>query len=513
MLLEKGDAGASALTARHRVCRCGGSAYSRAALLALSICLTALALVGCANADPSSSEGNASTNDGASASAQSEPPQAEEPQAADAVDTYYTQYARGNVTTQLVSTSGEAVELPDGYQAIGPYSEGLVMVRWLEASDDRWGVGTDGNFDYGFMDASGNLKINVDDAVASIGLPAENDEGAALRCTPGAHFQEDRAVLDCRYGASGNEYRFSLVIDTQGNVVAWTGINAEHMGVEAAASLPYTSFPDSMELVNFPNFGISRAYEKGLLQTSLGTSLAQDHTILLDADGNVYASFYGSDDYVRDSSLLNSLYAVGGLYKVYTYEAHVPEANPVDVFSVADILEAEDFDDAQVVDMAGDGSVAIINAQSDTAKGERVLTGLYDFEANSWVGEPVLGGSAQAAHYDAFPIGIKGKYNETYEGGSCGLMSSDGTWLFAPDTLYDGKMCNAFTYLQGTYWLATVGKGDNERSYLVNAADPSLQPAYVEKLILPEDFRETDDMDEELIEGASAHRQEKEEAR
>ena len=84
--------------------------------------------------------------------------------------------------TQLASTSGEVVELPDGYQVVGPYSEGLVMVRWLEASNDRWGVGTDGNFDYGFMDASGNLEIEVDDAAASIGLPAENDEGAAVRC-------------------------------------------------------------------------------------------------------------------------------------------------------------------------------------------------------------------------------------------------------------------------------------------------------------------------------------------
>ena len=415
--------------------------------------------------------------------------------------------------TQLISTSGKVVELPDGYQPIGPYSDGLVMVRWLEASDDRWGVGTDGNFDYGFMDALGNLKIKVDDAAASIGLPAENDEGAALRCTPGAYFQEDRAVLDCRYGARGNEYHFSLVIDAQGSVIAWTGLDAGHMKAKAAASLPYTSFPDSMELANFPSFDIASAYENGFLRTSLGTSLAQNHTILLDANGDVYANFYGSDSYVRSSDLLNSRYVVGGLYNVCSYETHVSEATSVDVFDIADILESEDFDDAQIVDMAGDGSVVVVNAQSTTAKGERVLTGLYDFVAGSWVVEPVLGGSAQVAHYGVFPINIKGKYNEVYEDGSCGLMLSDGTWLLAPDTLYDGEVCNKLTYLQGTYWLATVGKGDNERSYLIDAANPSLHPACVEKLILPEDFHETDAMDEALIEGAASRSQEKGEAR
>ncbi len=415
--------------------------------------------------------------------------------------------------TQLASTSGEVVELPDGYQVVGPYSEGLVMVRWLEASNDRWGVGTDGNFDYGFMDASGNLEIEVDDAAASIGLPAENDEGAALRCTPGAYFQEDRAVLDCRYGARGNEYHFSLVIDAQGSVVAWTGLDAGYMDVESAASLPYTSFPDSMELVNFPSFGIAGAYEDGLLRTSLGTSLAQDHTILLDADGEVYANFYGSDSYVRSSDLLNSRYVVGGLYNVCSYEARAPEANPVDAFDVVDILEAEDFDDAQIVDMAGDGPAAILNARSNTAKGERVLTGLYDIEAGAWIGEPVLGGGAQAAHYGAFPVSIEGKYSEAYEGGSCGLMSSDGTWLFAPDALYGGATCSKIVHLQGTYWLATAGKGDGERSYLIDAANPSLQPACVEDLVLPEDFHETDAMDEELIEGASSRSQEIGEAR
>lgn len=490
----------------------GGGSCLRAALLALSFCLAALALAGCAGTD-SSSGGNAPAGDGASAPVRSEPPRTEERPAAASVDTYYVRYARGKTATQLTSVSGEVVDLPDGYQVVGPYSNGLAMVRWLETSDDRWGVGTDGNFDYGFMDASGNLKIKVDDAAASIGLPAENDEGAALRCTPGAYFQEDRAVLDCRYGASGNGYHFSLVIDEQGSVVAWTGLDGGRMDVAAAASLPYTSFPDSMELVNFPNFDISSAYEKGLLQTSLGTSLAQDHTILLDADGEVYANFYGSDSYVRSSDLLNSRYVVGGLYNVCSYEAWVPEANPVDVFDIVDILEAEDFDDAQIVGMAGDGPVVIINAQSNTAKGERVLTGLYDFEAGSWVVEPVLGGSAQAAHYDVFPVSIEGKYNESYEGGSCGLMSPDGMWLFAPDVLYDGEICSEFTYLHGSYWLAKVGKGDSERSYLIDAANPSLQPTCVEDLVLPEDFRETDAMDEELIEGASSRSQERGEVR
>ncbi|MBQ9067882.1 MAG: zinc ribbon domain-containing protein, partial [Eggerthellaceae bacterium] len=273
-------------------------------------------------------------------------------------------YIQGTYDTDriVVSTDGSTLDLPVNYQVAGPVSEGLFMVRWINKTEDKWGVGTDGTFYCGFMDTSGQLAFTLEEVASSIDLPMKDAKDRQLQCDTGAFFENERAVLSCFYSKQdGSGYHFDLVVDREGNVIAWAGIDSNYIEIPNIDSFSYTSFSDPAGLDNFPQVSIARSYRSGLVRVGKSNSLSNGHTILLDEQGEVYADFFHDTEYpiIRSSSILNRNYGIASDIWLFSY-APGPDAKHSEILLDVDSLcDQEDFASAELVALVNDEDAAV----------------------------------------------------------------------------------------------------------------------------------------------------------
>lgn len=383
----------------------------------------------------------------------------------------------------LMSTSDGKVQIPAGHQAIGPVSEGLFEVRWLESVDDKWDVGTDGVFHYGFMNLNGEVELSVDKVLENLGLPTVNDEGEAIALRAGTAFVDDRAVLELRYGESGQNYSFYAVVDKNGKVYAYAGIDPSHMKAAGSDSLRYTSFDDPMKLENYPNVSLSGTYNDGVLPAGLNTSLGGDHDVLLNTEGDVHANFYYEELDYRGFKYYNSKIAVAEDNTVYRYSTGKKATRGEALLKPDDLAKAEDFDSFEVKGIFGSGTNVAITGTKETPAGKRTKCGIYDAQKGKWVSGPFLGGDFENVKGNCSSVTVSGGYSDELPDG-WGLLLEDGTWLaeIGGDYADSEEDVEESGQLFGNIWYtcARIEDGSSDstyRYYLFDSDHPELNPS------------------------------------
>ena len=140
-------------------------------------------------------------------------------------------------------------------------------------------------------------------------------------------------------------------------------------------------------------------------------------------------------------------------------------------------LANEDFDDVEFVDFVGTEAIAA-NGKKDTAKGERTKAGLLDIKTGNWLSGPVLGGTILDVYGGVCSLKIAGGYSDEFSDG-CGLMASNGEWIYRPDRKVDGLLPASFKHYADTFWTLRVNSNSSKNEsavYLFDASKPNQDP-------------------------------------
>lgn len=383
-----------------------------------------------------------------------------------------------NSRHEIVTTTGEAVSCFDNYEVCGPFSEGLVLVRWEHEVDDKWGVGTDGSHHYGFADEAGNIQIDLESTIETMGLPIVDESGKRIAFDSNAFFQENHAVLTCRYGLpDSNAFRFDIAIDKSGEVVAWANINASYID---SAGLSFTSWPDNPNLGDFPQASLSKAYRNGVLRASRGNVMT-GHTVVLDENGQLYANLHVDDiPVIQSASIINKQYIIGNDWNIYAYTPGPDAAHSEQLIDRDAFKATEDFGEVEFVNLTGQEGFVAVNGSKKTPEGTRTIAGIYDLATGTWATEQILGGTAGDSYNDLCSVTIKGGYNQNYPD-SAGLLAGDGTWVLEPGrvyvgtTEYNGGVAKSIMHYVGNYWLVST----ETTNFLFDASNPASEPLEV----------------------------------